>query len=292
MSYRRRASPLHAARASCGAAYCVALAALAIAFDHPLVLACVGLATLGAAAGARVLGDVARLARLGVAFAILVGAVNVLVSHRGLTVVARLGELPVVGRVDVTAESLAYGGLLGLRVVVVTVCFAVFAAAIDPDELLRLFRRVSFRSGLTAALALRMVPVLARDARRIAQAQRCRPRGPHSGRATRVALLRAVTSGALDRAVDLAATLEVRGYGARAARPAGVRAPWSRHDLAFAAAALALVVLGAGAKLAGVARFEASPRLVAPLGPRELALLAALLAVSLLPFADRRGIER
>ena len=38
------------------------------------------------------------------------------------------------------------------------------SAAVDPDELLRMFRRVSYRSALTATLATRLVPVLARDA--------------------------------------------------------------------------------------------------------------------------------
>ena len=121
-------------------------------------------------------------------------------------------------------------------------CFALHSAAVDPDELLRAFRRLSFRSALTAALATRMVPVLARDARRFRDAQRCRPGPP----ASRLALARAVTAGALDRAVDVAATLEVRGYGG-SGRPARRVRPWSRHDLAFAVSAAALVALGAAA---------------------------------------------
>ena len=64
-------------------------------------------------------------------------------------------------------------------------CVALYTAAVDPDEVLRLFRRVSFRSALTATLATRMVPVLARDARRFADAQRCRPGRPPSRLALR-----------------------------------------------------------------------------------------------------------
>ena len=71
-----------------------------------------------------------------------------------------------------------YGGILGLRALIVIACFALHSAAVDPDELLRAFRRLSFRSALTAALATRMVPVLARDARRFRDAQRCRPGQP------------------------------------------------------------------------------------------------------------------
>jgi energy-coupling factor transport system permease protein len=132
-----------------------------------------------------------------------------------------------------------------------------------------------------------MVPVLARDARRFRDAQRCRPGPP----ASRLALARAVTAGALDRAVDVAATLEVRGYGG-SGRPARRVRPWSRHDLAFAVSAAALVVLGAAAAAGGWETFEAYPRLVVPVGTSELALAAVLVAVSLLPFADRRGIGR
>jgi energy-coupling factor transport system permease protein len=286
MIYRRRASPLHAARAAVGGAYCVVLAACALIFDHPVVLGAIAVAALGAGAGARVPREVARTVRFTLPMAFLVTAVNALVVREGLTVFARLGEVPPFGRIDLTVEALVFGLVIGLRVVVVVLCCALFAAAVDPDELLRLFRRVSFRSALTAALATRLVPVLARDARRMADARACRPNpGP------RVAVLRAVATSALDRAIDVAATLEVRGYGAAgAARPE--RAPWSRHDVAFAVAAATVAVVAVVARLAGVGDFAAYPRVSAPVGARELALAAALLLVALVPFANRRGIER
>jgi energy-coupling factor transport system permease protein len=286
VTYRRQASPLHAARAAAGGAYCLALAVCALLFEHPLALAAVAIAAVGAAAGAGVGREVARSARYTLPLAALVAVVNVLVVRDGLTVFARLGEFAPFGRLDLTVEALVVGLVLGLRVVVIVLCCALFTAAVDPDEVLRLFRRVSFRSALTAALATRMVPVLARDARRMADARACRPRpGP------RVAVLRAVAASALDRAIDVAATLEVRGYGtARAARPQ--RAPWSRHDVAFAVAAAAILALGVAARVADVAAFVGYPRLSAPVGAAELAVAVALVAVALAPFADRRGIER
>jgi energy-coupling factor transport system permease protein len=147
---------------------------------------------------------------------------------------------------------------------------------------------VSFRSALTAALAVRLVPVLARDARRMADASACRPPGSAPGR---LAVLGAVATSALDRAVDVAATLEVRGYGSRAAYRGGSE-PWSRHDLAFAGAAVLLLACVIAARVAGVADFAAYPSLHAPAGPAEVAMSVAILAVALAPFADRRGIER
>lgn len=285
-SARRSASPLHAARAAVGCALCAALALPALLFDQPLVLGAVVLAALvtGTAAGA---GRALRRALLlSAPFALVIALLNPLVTHGGLTVIARLGTVPVLGRLDVTLEALVYGAVLGLRALALILCCALYAAVVDPDEVLRLFRRVSFRSALTATLATRMVPVLQRDGRRIADAQRCRAVAAPS----RTALVRAVAASALDRAVDVAAALEVRGYGG-ARRPPRTRGPWSRHDIAFAAAALALVALTVAARLAGVASFGAYPLLHGAWGAGAWGLAAAFVVVPLLPFLDRRGVD-
>jgi energy-coupling factor transport system permease protein len=290
MIYRRRASPLHAARAAAGGAYCLALAVAALAFEHPVMLAAAALAATAAGVLARVGRDLARVAAFVVPLVVLIALVNPLVVRDGLTVFARLGEVPPFGELDLTVEALVYGLLLGARVAAVVLCGALFSAAIDPDGVLRLLGRVSFRSALTAALATRLVPVLARDGRRMADAARCRARP-----APRVAVLGAVAGSALDRAVDVAATLEVRGYGGRRAPARGGRgagAPWSRHDVAFMAAAIGIVALVVVGKAAGVAQLTAYPRLEVPLGAREAVLAGAVVLVALLPFASRRGIER
>src|SRR5207245_114034 len=114
------------------------------------------------------------------------------VYQGGDTVLVRGGE--VLGRrFDVTLEAVAAGGLAAMRVIVLITALGLLSAAVDPDDLLRLFRRVSYRSALTASLATRLVPVLARDAGRMADAARCRPSPPG-----RLAVARAAISGALD----------------------------------------------------------------------------------------------
>ena len=287
MIYERRPSPLHAARAWVGAAWCVTLGLVALSTEQPVVLALLLASVLGAAGAARVGRRVALALAWGVPFALVIALVNTLVTRDGVTVIVRGFGLPVLGQMDITLEALAFSAILALRFEIVIGCAALLAAAVDPDELLRAVRRVSVRSGVTAAVAARLVPVLARDARRLADARRTL--GADGER--RVAVLRAVTAGALDRATDVAATLEVRGF-ALASRPGREHRPWSRHDLAFAASALALAVLGVAAALEGWGAFEAFPRLGPALGGDVLLLAAAPAACVLLPFADRRGVGR
>jgi len=285
--YERRPSPLHAARAGVSAAWCVTLGLVALSIEQPLVLGALLACVVGAAFAARAGRRVAIALAWGVPFALVIALINTLVTRDGVTVLVRGFGVPVFGQTDITLEALVYSAILGLRFLIVIGCAGLLAACVDPDELLRSVRRVSVRSGVTAAVATRLVPVLARDARRLAEARRTV--GAEGER--RVAVLRAVTTGALDRATDVAATLEVRGF-ALAGRPARERRPWSRHDLAFAASATALAALGIAAGVEDWSAFATVPRLGPANGSEPLLLAAALAACVLLPFADRRGVGR
>jgi energy-coupling factor transport system permease protein len=278
--YRPRPSALHAARPGAGTALCGALALTGALYLHPLVLGAALAAVVLAGVLAGVGREIGRSLRFAVPFAVLIAVINPLVYPEGDTLLFRGGEF--LGReIDITLEATAAGVLNGLRVMVIVTAFGLLSAAVDPDELLRMFRRVSYRSALTATLATRLVPVLARDATRMSEAARCRPHPPG-----RLAVARAALAGALDRAVDVAAALEVRGYslGGRTARRAR---PWSRHDWRVGAAALVIAVAAVGGAIAGVGSVEPYPTLEIETGPVEVALSVVVLLAALSPFAGR-----
>ncbi len=278
--YRSRPSALHAARPGAGAALCGALALTGALYLHPLILSAALAAIVLAGALAGVGREIVRSLRFALPFAVLIAVINPLVYPEGDTLLIRGSE--VLGRrIDITLEATAAGVFNGLRVIVIVTAFGLLSAAVDPDELLRMFRRVSYRSALTATLATRLVPVLARDATRMSDAARCRPHPPG-----RLAVARAALAGALDRAVDVAAALEVRGYalGGRTARRAR---PWSRHDWRVAGAAVVIVVTALAGVIAGVGSVEPYPSLQVETSAVEVALSAVLLLAALAPFAGR-----
>jgi energy-coupling factor transport system permease protein len=317
--YRPLASPLHVARAWIGALWASALIAAVLILASPLVLGTLILAVLAAGAGAGVGRQLARSLRTIAVVVVPIVVINVLVSRDGLTVFARLGDLGPFGQGDLTVEALVYGGWVAMKVALVMLVTTLAWLAIDPDELMRIVRAFSFRAALTASLALRMIPLLAADASRLAEAQRTRPEGPGGVRA-RVLLLGAVVAGSLDRAMDVAATLEVRGLAAGPARiprggvrrgprrggrarsrgrgplfgrlPARPLATYSRHDLAFVASALGVLALAIAAGPLAVDEFGAYPLVHAPVSAGTAVLCLAVAAAVVLPFFDRRGIER
>jgi energy-coupling factor transport system permease protein len=278
--YRSRPSTLHAARAGAGASLCGALALTGALYLHPLILS----AALGAIVLAGVLAgvgrEIGRSLRFALPFAVLIAVINPLVYPEGDTLLFRGGEI--LGReIDITLEATAAGLFNGLRVIVIITAFGLMSAAVDPDELLRMFRRVSYRSALTATLATRLVPVLARDATRMSDAARCRPHPPG-----RLAVARAALAGALDRAVDVAAALEVRGYSLGGRTKRRDRA-WSRHDWRVAGAAAVLAGVSVVGAVVGVGSVEPYPSLQVETGGTEVVVSALVLLVPLLPFAGR-----
>ena len=173
-------------------------------------------------------------------------AINVLVTRDGATVLFRGPNVPWAGQLDFTLEALVYGGVLGLRILAIFGTAVFLAAAVDTDELLRALRRVSLRSGVTAALAMRLFGVLAAR------------RGAAGRRAALPARRRRLAAAGAARGHDGRAgprdrrRRHARGPRLRqpAARPPRMPRPWSRHDLAFAASAVVLLAIAVG----GVAR--------------------------------------
>ena len=184
------------------------------------------------------------------------------------------------------------------------------SVAVDPDALLRLFRRVSYRSALTASLATRLVPVLARDAARMSEAARCRPQPRRAGWRWRAPRWpgRSTAPWTWPRRSSCAAT---RSAGRPARRPRAVVAPRHprrrgrrrlivragggrpdrRRGRGGALPARSSIELGAGRAGAGRRDRRCSPRRRSP-GARARLGVAACLSRSCAPSASPTPTRR
>lgn len=281
-------SPLHRASPGAAIAYLGGLAAVGFIYSSPIVLVAAAAATALAGYAAGVRRAVRASLRVAVPLLLLMVAINALVSHRGDTVLVRGWEMPVLGNTDVTLESLAEGATIGLRVVAVVLAFAVYSACVDPDRVLRALRPIARRSAMTAGLVTRMVPLAAADGARLREASSLR--GPAAEPVGRAALARRLVEGSLDRAIDVAATLELRGHSLSVR--SRLRRERSRDDGPLLASGAALLVAAVGARLAGAGGFDTYPRIEMATGAITVALCAALFVLAAIPFAVRRWRSR
>lgn len=285
-AYVPRRRPLQLASPGAAVAYLGAIVAVAFLYSNPLVLIAAGVAatTAGLLAGAR--NAVRAGLGLGLSLALLMVVVNALVTSRGETVLARLGDWPLLGRVDVTLEAIVAGASYGLVAAASIVAFAVYSACVDPDRVLRALRPLAGRSALTATLVSRLVPVAAADATRLRDAAALR--GPAAAAVGKASLARRLLAGSLDRAVDVAATLELRGYSLDRSR-ARNRRTGSRYDRRFYAVAALVLAAAIAGKLLGADDFQTYPSIAIGLGPTTLAVAAIVALSGLAPLKRPRA---
>ncbi len=167
--------------------------------------------------------------------------VSPLVSRYGGIVYWEGPSIPVLGRLDVTSEELDEALFQALRLVAVGLAFAAYALLLDQDRLLLAGGKLR-RSVLAVALATRLVPTLERDATGLAEALRGRGVAV-AGLRGHARLLSPLVAGSLERSLNLAESMEARGFG----RPGRTRAPspsWGPLDRLAVAAALIVVTGG------------------------------------------------
>lgn len=142
----------------------------------------------------------------------------------GTTVLVSLPEVPLPDWLagvrlggDVTAEAALYAVYQGLQLAAILVCVGAANALASPKRLLRHLPATLYDVGTALVVGLTVVPQLVADARRVRRARRLRG---HSGRGLREfgALVLPVLAGGLERALELAASMESRGYGRAAGR--------------------------------------------------------------------------
>jgi energy-coupling factor transport system permease protein len=214
--------------------WAVGLAAAASRTTNPLLLALVvavaGFVVASRRSATPWAGSYGVFLRLGLVVIALRVAMNALFGvTQGTTVLVTLPELPLPGWASgvriggpVTAEGTLAAVYDGMRLAAVIVCVGAANALVTPTRLLRCVPAALYEAGVAVVVALTLAPQLVRSAGRVREARRLRGR---TGRG--LAALRGVAvpvlEGAMERSLQLAAAMDSRGYGRRAAVPAPVR---------------------------------------------------------------------
>jgi len=197
-------------------AWLVAAALPALTTRNPLYLS---LTLLAATVNYLALGRRSPLAqswgafvRLGAYLWLLTIPFTALTAHYGEIVLLRLpAHWPVIGG-PVTAEALIYGTSSGLALLTLLLVFAVFNVAVDQARLLRMVPAFMYQAGVVTAIAVAFVPQMVAAWQEIRQVQQMRG---HRVRGLRdlLPLIMPLLITALERAMQLAESMEARGFG-------------------------------------------------------------------------------
>jgi energy-coupling factor transport system permease protein len=222
-----------------------------------------------------------RLRPLAITVAVAAGfavLVNVLAAHAGVDVLARLpADWPLIGG-NLTLETLAFGGALGLGLVAALLAVAPLSMVLEPHDVVDAMPAPLERTGIAVATSLNLVSGLGRTFGAVRDAQRMRGWRPRGLRSWNEVLVPVVLT-AIEDSVLLAEAMEARGFGA-GRRTSYAGSAWRRWDLAVVAAALIAVGLFVGLRLAGAA-IDWYPYPTIYLPPINPALVAGCVALAL-----------
>ncbi len=141
----------------------------------------------------------------------------------------------------VTAEAVIEAAVEGLRLAVVLICFGAANSLASPYRLLRCLPAVLYEAGVAITVSLSFAPELVMAIADVRAARRLRGR-PARGLAGLRGMAMPVLERALDRSLQLASSMDARGYGAGCRCARGV--PGAGHG-GSTAGGLLLLVAGA-----------------------------------------------
>ncbi len=140
---------------------------------------------------------------------------------------------------QVTAESVIQAAVDGLRLAVILICFGAANSLASPYRLLRCLPAILYEAGVAVTVSLAFAPEVVMAIATVRDARRLRGR-PTRGVAGLRGMAIPVLESALDRSLQLASSMDARGYGRRVAVPSGTR----RWGTGSTAAGLLLVLVG------------------------------------------------
>ena len=166
-------------------------------------------------------GWLVRLALILWAFGILFNGLTV---HAGDHILFTLpASWPIIGG-PITLEAIIYGFLTGLNLILLILLFAIYNSVLGPQTILRMVPGFAYQLGVAISIAISFVPQTFIAWQDIREAQRLRG---YRARGLReiLPLFISLLGYGLDRAIQLAESMEARGFGGQMA-PATPRQTW------------------------------------------------------------------
>lgn len=217
-------------------------------------LACALLFSLALQGGAAVLDKL----RWQLPLLVLICIINPLFSARGSSLLFRLGPFLVYG------ESVAYGLVMGALLISVLTWIEGAGLIIGHDELLALGGGALPTLSLAASMTMRLVPQLIARAStvRTALLATTSARDPRSEKASRVRVMDALMSWALEDSLERSDAMRARGWGASPRRSSYDAHPFRARDLIALALVSGLITLAAFGACGIVSGWQFYPQMV------------------------------
>jgi energy-coupling factor transport system permease protein len=246
---------------------------LSLVFSHPVYLLGLLLAMGVIIWAAGIFLEWKVYLKFSISMMVIIIVINSLFSRNGTTVLFAGTEIPLLGQFKITLEAIAYGGGMGLKLLVIISIFCFYTYGIHPDKPLKLLSRWGNKSVLVIILTTRLFPLMTQDFKRISEVQQCRGVQLKTGKWVKrvqnyIPIFSVLLVSSLERALKLAESMHTRGFGS-GPQSWYYRDLWRPRDYLIIVALTLSLVWGLWTVLKGWSSYAYYPRLT-PLHPAEI----------------------
>ncbi len=282
-------------------AWVTSILILSLIFNHPIYLLLLFLSTLLMVFAAKIFYEWKAFMKFVLWIGLMILIMNIVVSHHGEHVLYKAPlKMPIMGNPKITLEAFAFGVGMCLRILTIISAFTIFNFTVHPDDLMlaSIKLKIPYKSVLVTSVSTRFIPTLMDDLETITDVQRSRGLELDKGKLldrikNRLPILIPLLSNSMDRAIQLAESMESRGFGSGKGRTFYKDISFNKFDYFLSVSGISPLIIGVYIRWAGYGNYQYYPRLDPILVSKGefsiLLCLAFLLSmVILLPFLRGR----
>lgn len=196
---------------------------------------------------------------------LLIILVNGLFGNHGTTEIIHLSGIPVIGKIAIQLETIVYGIIMSIRLIVMMSAFCLYTYAIHPDKALKMASKWGKLSAITITLTTRLIPVMLNDLKRITEVQKCRGLKLDKGNLWRKVssyfpIISVLILSSLERSWQMAESMEARGFGSGPGTLYSVQV-WRKRDTLVSGAVILSFIISVTAACFGWSAYTYYPNL-------------------------------
>lgn len=200
---------------------------MTLVYSHPLYIASILVFVIGSIL---FLGEGERLkstVKYGLYTAIMVMIINPLVSHSGSSIIYKSPKIPVLGKIKITWEAVAFGSNMALKLFCIVLIFLFYSVMTDRDETFSFLSKYAHKLTLTLSMTTNIIHRLKLEIMRVKDVMILRgvnfnEKNLRKRIKSYYPILKVIFISSLEGSLDRAESLYSRGYGK------GVRTSYSQ----------------------------------------------------------------
>ncbi len=149
---------------------------------------------------------------------LIIMIINPLLSREGQTILFQSHRLPIIGRIKITGEALAYGANMGLKLACIVLVFIIYGMMTHKDDTFSFFSKFAHKLTITFSMTVNIIHRLKVETTRVKEVMEMRGVNFSEKKLIKrieayYPLLKVIFVSALEGSIDRAEALHSRGYG-------------------------------------------------------------------------------